>query len=203
MQSSAIFWVTFVVAFKNNIRIRHSVKKERYFSRFMLVSWHVQRYRYQVHLFHSIKACALGSSTHCAEVYWSLWHAIPLPIIHREALHFSNSTKFKQNYKMPWNICFFRTNFAVVKTNKQTNNAKLVHNHHSQSHETGLGIALIMTNPLNLSACKKISHQRSRFRSALTRLLHPTGKYSIVWKIIIHISIRFKFNRYFMGFLNV
>ena len=132
-----------------------------------------------------------------------LWHAIQLPIIHQEAQHFSNSVKFKQNYTMPWNICFFRTNFALVKTNKQTKHTILVQNHHSRYDESGLGIALIMKNPQNLSACKKISQQTSLFRSALTRLLHPTGKYSIVWKLIIHISIRFKFNRYFMCFLNV
>ena len=156
--------------------------------------------------FSSVNACALASST-VAQRSIGLWHAIPQPIIHQEAQHFPNSIKFKQNYKMPWNICFFRTNFAVVKTkkqkNKQTKHTILVHNHHSQSDKSGLGIALIMNNPQNLSACKKISQQTSWFRSALTRLLHPIGKYSFVWKIIIHISIRFKFNRYFMGFLNV
>ena len=120
MENSAIFLVTFVVTSKKNTRITHSVKKKD-------IS----------HCLCSFRDTSRGTvtkctfclrSTHAHQVHRpiaqrsiGLWHAMPLPIIHHEAQHFSNLVKFEQNYKMPWNICFFRTNFAVVKINKQTN----------------------------------------------------------------------------------
>ena len=104
------------------------------------------------------------------------------PLKHRAAQQFSKSRNFK-DCKMLWNISLLSMNFAAVNRR----NTRLAHRpSFAASDESALWNGLIVKETKTLTTCNQ------RRSPAPTQLFSPTGKYFIVWKIIILVSNPFQ-----------